>query len=313
MAHEVEQMFYFGEVPWHGLGTELKEIPTSENAIIAAGLNWNVEKHNILCENGELPETRIEDFFAIKRDDKIGPKSVLGIVGKRYKPVQNKNAFNFFDTVVGEKKAIYHTAGSLCDGKVIWILAKLPEGISISSNDNVELYTLLMNRHDGKRSLIVRPTPIRVVCNNTLNMALSEKNTNSLSFRHTTNIDIQMKMAALSFNHSLKTFEETKAAYKVIAQKDVSRDSLEEYFNNVIDFNKKSKRSLIKRNKLVEVFDYDVQTNNLKPSLWVAYNSVTYMVDHEFGRDNKRLEKAWIGNGFDLKQKALNVALQMAA
>lgn len=311
MAHEVEQMFYFGDVPWHGLGTELKEIPTSENAIVAAGLNWNVTKEKI--DISSFPTTRIEDFFAIKRNDKTGPKSVLGIVGKRYKPVQNINAFNFFDTIVGEKKAIYHTAGSLCEGKVIWILAKLPESISISSNDKVELFTLLMNRHDGKSSLIVRPTPIRVVCNNTLNMALSEKTTSQMTFRHTTNVDVQMKMAALSLNYSLKTFEETKQAYKTIAQKDVSKESLTEYFNNVIDFNEKSKRSFIKRNRLIDVFDYDVQTNNLKPSLWVAYNSVTYMVDHEFGREQKRLEKAWIGNGFDLKRKALNVAIQMAA
>jgi phage/plasmid-like protein (TIGR03299 family) len=321
--HNIETIFYFGQTPWHGLGVPLKEIPTSEKAIIAAGLDWKVTKEKLYYakENiGTLDDQeivgsieRVEDYFAIKRSDKQDSKSILGIVGKRYSPVQNINAFNFFDTVVGEKKAIYHTAGSLDKGKVVWILAKLPEGISISSNDNIELYTLLMNRHDGKRSVIVQPTPIRVVCQNTLNMALVE-NKNRLTFRHTKNVDSQMKMAALSLNHSLKTFEETKEAYKLIAKKEVTSDSLKEYFDNVVDFNEKSRRSINRRSHLIDIFDYDTQKNNLRPSLWIAYNAITYWVDHEKGKsDDKRLSNAWTGNGFSIKQKALDVAIQMAA
>lgn len=309
MAHNVESMFYFGEVPWHGIGTHLEDIPTSERAIIASGLNWKVTKENIFIENKEIKNS----FAVVRRNENGEIKNVLGIVGKNYKPVQNIEAFNFFDTIVGEKKAIYHTAGSLRSGKIIWILAKLPQNIFVSSNDCVELYTLLMNRHDGKKSLIVRPTPIRVVCNNTLNIALSQETDNILSFRHTKNINEQMQMAATTLNYSLTLFEKTKEAYTFIAKKEVTKETLTEYFNNVINFNEKSKKSLNKRNRLFDVFDYDVQTNKIKPSLWVAYNSVTYFIDHEDGKEKRRLEKAWVGNGFSTKQKALNLAIQMAA
>jgi len=314
MSDLVENMFFFGEIPWHGKGTELKEIPTSEKAIVAAGLDWKVTKERLLA-NVEDCDMKLEDYFAIRRSDKQDSKAILGVVGKRYTPVQNKNAFSFFDTIVGEKKAIYHTAGSLDNGKCIWILAKLPDGLSISSNDNVELYTLLMNRHDGQRSVIIQPTPIRVVCNNTLSLALSEKSKQRLSFRHTANVETQMRMAALSLNYSLGSFEKTKEAYRLIAKRDVNKESLSEYFDNVIDFEeqKKSKSLIAKKERLNQIFDYDVTKNGLKPSLWIAYNAVTYWVDHEKGRDTNRLSSAWLGGGFLLKQKALNEAVKMAA
>jgi phage/plasmid-like protein (TIGR03299 family) len=302
-------MFYFGERPWHKLGIELKEAPTSKDAIIASGLNWKVSKEKVIVNDVESDE-----FFAIKRSDKNTPKSILGIVGKKYSPVQNENAFDFFDTIVGEKKAMYHTAGSLNDGKTIWILAKLPDGLSISSNDKVELYTLLSNRHDGKRSLIVQPTPIRVVCNNTLNMALRDSS-NRMNFRHTSNVEQKMKMAALSLNFSLKTFAETKDAYKLIAKKEVTTDSLNEYFDNVINFDKarQTKQSLTKKNRLLDIFNYDLTESKSKPSLWIAYNAITYYTDHEMGRERNRLSNAWVGNGFLLKQKALDIAVSMAS
>jgi len=312
----VESMFYFGEVPWHKKGTKLIDIPTSERAIIAAGLDWDVRKEKVYFDDTLNSKSgcyySIKNVSAIVRNDKTGAESVLGIVGKRYTPVQNKNAFNFFDSIVGEKKAIYHTAGSLEDGKIIWILAKLPDGISISGNDEVELYTLLSNRHDGKRSLIVQPTPVRVVCNNTLNLALVERK-QRMTFRHTTNIETQMKMAALSLNHSLETFSKTKEAYKLIASKSVDSVKLNEYFEEVLSIEEFSNKKNAKKNRLVNVFDHDVSTNSLNPSLWIAYNAVTYWSDHEKGNSEKRLSNSWFGSGFAIKQKALDVAIRMAA
>lgn len=314
MTALVEQMMYFGDAPWHKLGIELKEVPTSEKAIVAAGLDWKVCREKIWFKDLDEQMVPIDHGFAIRRLDKVGPKSIIGIVGKRYTPVQNINAFNFFDTIVEENKAIYHTAGSLDNGKVIWILAKLPDGLEISSNDNIELFTLLMNRHDGKRSLIVQPTPIRVVCMNTLSMALAES-TNRLSFRHTANVDQQMKMAALTLAHSLAAFSKTKEAFKTLVLKDVSQSSLNEYYDNVLDITEIiSKKKLEKKTRLNQIFQADLEISKSKPSLWIAYNSVTYLADHELGKnDDKRLLSSWLGSSNMLKQKALSAALQVAA
>jgi phage/plasmid-like protein (TIGR03299 family) len=185
MAANVESMFYVRETPWHGLGTRVIEAPDSRNALIAAGLDWNVLQEPVYTENREL----VEGYKANVRDT---DRKVLGVVTDRYKVIQNREAFEFTDALLGEGVR-YETAGSLQGGKRVWMLARLPHEYIISG-ERISPYLLFSNTHDGSGAIKVALTPIRVVCNNTLNLALSTAK-RSWSMIHTGDIKGKMQEA----------------------------------------------------------------------------------------------------------------------
>lgn len=164
MAANVETMFYTRTAPWHGLGTRVLEAPTSSAALSLAGLDWKVVQKPVFTADGLF----ISGFKANVRDR---DNQVLGVVSDRYKVVQNEDAFAFTDELLGEG-VTYETAGSLQNGRRTWILAKLPQRYIISG-DEIDPYLVFMNSHDGKGAIKAAMTPIRVVCQNTLNLALS--------------------------------------------------------------------------------------------------------------------------------------------
>lgn len=164
MAANVESMFYVRETPWHGLGTRVKEAPSSKDALIYAGLDWKVIQEPVYTESQEL----IEGYKANVRDS---DRRVLGVVTDRYKVIQNEEAFAFTDALLGEGVR-YETAGSLQGGKKVWMLARMPHEYIITG-ERISPYLLFSNTHDGSGAIKVALTPIRVVCNNTLNLALS--------------------------------------------------------------------------------------------------------------------------------------------
>ena len=169
MSHEIESMFSASrEKPWHYEMTKdttkiLENAPTSKEAIELAGLNWTVEGRPIYDGNGK----EIEGF---KANTRSSDNSILGIVTNKYKVVQNFEAFDFTDNLIGEEM-FYETAGSLKNGKTIWLLGKLPDKYIVG--DKFEPYVCFTNSHDGTGAIKIAMTPIRVVCNNTLNMAIS--------------------------------------------------------------------------------------------------------------------------------------------
>ncbi|MDY4662195.1 DUF932 domain-containing protein [Pseudoflavonifractor capillosus] len=164
MPANVETMFYVREKPWHGLGTEVQEAPASIDALIYAGLDWRVEQRDVYTGDGAL----IPGYKAnIRNTD----NAVLGIVSDRYKVVQNEDAFQFTDDLLGEG-VTYETAGALQGGKKVWMLAKMPHRYIIAG-DEIAPYLVVMNSHDGSSGIKVAMTPIRVVCQNTLNLALN--------------------------------------------------------------------------------------------------------------------------------------------
>lgn len=164
MAANVESMFYVREKPWHGLGTAVKEAPSSADALVYAGLDWTVEQKDVYNDLG-LP------IAGYKANTRSTDNSVLGIVSDRYKVVQNEDAFRFTDDLLGEG-VTYETAGSLQDGKKVWMLAKMPHRYIIAG-DEISPYLVVMNSHDGSSGIKVAMTPIRVVCQNTLNLAMN--------------------------------------------------------------------------------------------------------------------------------------------
>ena len=214
MAANVETMFSVREVPWHGLGTIVKEAPTSADAIRLAGLDWKVEQKEIFLADG----TKIEGSYANVRDIDNKP---LGIVGERYKIVNNSDAFEFTDELLNEG-AEYETAGSLKNGKQIWLLARLSENYKILG-DEVTPYCCFTNTHDGTGAIKVAMTPVRVVCNNTLNLAL-KKAKRTWSARHTQTIKSKMSEARETLGLAKKYMNtlqfEFEEYYKVKLNKD---------------------------------------------------------------------------------------------
>lgn len=163
MAANVETMFSVREKPWHGLGTIVAEALSSKEALLAAGLNWNVEQEPIYTDTKEL----IEGYKVNIRDT---DRKVLGVVSDRYKVIQNKEAFAFTDELL-EEGVDYETAGALQEGRKVWLLARMPHEYIITG-ERITPYLLFSNTHDGTGAVKVALTPVRVVCNNTLNLAL---------------------------------------------------------------------------------------------------------------------------------------------
>lgn len=165
MSANVETMFYVRQAPWHGLGKRVEETLASSEALTVAGLNWNVVQKSIYTDDKIL----IPSYKANVRES---DGKILGVVTNRYKIVQNKEAFAFTDRLLGEGVR-YETAGSLQDGKKVWMLAKLPEKYKVV-DDEITPYMVFANSHDGTGSIKVAMTPVRVVCQNTLNLALHD-------------------------------------------------------------------------------------------------------------------------------------------
>lgn len=222
MAANVETMFYTREKPWHGLGVQVQEAPTSKQALIMAGLDWNVIQEPILTQRGEV----IPGYKINMRDY---DNKILGVVSNRYKVVQNEEAFAFTDALLGEG-VTYETAGSLAEGKRTWILAKLPHHYIISG-DEITPYLVFMNSHDGSGSIKVAMTPIRVVCQNTLNLALSTAK-RCWSTNHIGNIQGKMDEARDTLKLASTYMVELGKGIEELQRKKISDQQVMEYIES---------------------------------------------------------------------------------
>jgi len=189
MPANVETMFYNRETPWHGLGTRVEEALSSAEAIQMAGLDWAVQVQNLYAYH-DWGYVTVPDLFGTVR---LTDGRVLGAVGNHYKVVQNREAFDFMDSLLGEGVR-YETAGSLEEGRRVWMLARLDGEYFAPDGTALEPYMCLMNSHDGRGSLKVCMTPVRVVCSNTLNLALSSAR-RSWAARHTSAIKSKIDVA----------------------------------------------------------------------------------------------------------------------
>jgi len=319
MSAEVENMMYVGEVPWHGLGIKLDAPPTAEEAIIAAGLNWEVNLKDLYTTTEKDLFSPLDSHRAVVRDS---DNSILGVVGNRWQPLQNKDAFKFFDPFIESGEAEYHTAGSLKEGKRIWILSKLKgDPITIVKNDVIEKYLLLSNAHDGKVSVNVRFTPIRVVCSNTLNAAESDNQAPFLRIMHRGKVEDTLKEVQNIVSMTNATFETTAEQYRYLASKQVK--NLDRYILNVLkpklqilELSEEEVEKNLPRAKddIEQLFVSGRGQDNpaVKGTYWAAYNAVTEWVDYKRGRDETRLEKAWYGKGQRIKTLALSTATALA-
>lgn len=228
MAANVESMFYTREKPWHGLGTKVEEAPTSTDALRLAGLDWQVIQEPIYTDTGE----RISGYKANVRDS---DRKVLGVVTERYKIIQNQEAFAFTDSLLGEGVR-YETAGALQEGKKVWLLARLPREYIISG-ERISPYLVFSNTHDGSGAVKVALTPIRVVCNNTLNLALSTAS-RSWSMIHTGNIKNKVWEAKNTLFMAEEYMEKLGKEFENLRKQKLSDQQIKEYIEILLPMEK---------------------------------------------------------------------------
>lgn len=219
MSANVESMFYVRETPWHGLGTRVMAAPGSKDALIAAGLDWNVVQEPIYT-------TENEPIKGYKANVRESDRKVLGVVTDRYKVVQNQEAFAFTDELLGQGVR-YETAGSLQEGKKVWLLAHMPHEYIIAG-ERISPYLLFSNTHDGSGAVKVAVTPIRVVCNNTLNLALRTAE-RSWSMIHTGDIRNKMKEASDTLFKAERYMDELGKEFERLRMKKITDREVRDY------------------------------------------------------------------------------------
>lgn len=224
MSANVETMFYVRNVPWHGLGTRVMEAPASSEALKLAGLDWKVLQEPVYTENGEL----IRGYKANVRDT---DRKVLGVVTDRYKVVQNQDAFAFTDALLGQGVR-YETAGSLMGGKKVWLLAHMPREYIISG-ERISPYLVFSNTHDGSGAVKVAVTPIRVVCSNTLNLALASAK-RSWSMVHTGDIKSKLEEAKKTLFLADAYMESLGKEFEVLQRQEMTEKKVREYISQLL-------------------------------------------------------------------------------
>lgn len=326
MAHQVESMFSVQQTPWHKLGIILKEAPTSEDAIVAAGLNWKAEFRDLYVGpdsagalTGDAPAFWSSNKALVRSDN----QSELAIVGKTYQPLQNDKAFAFFDPFVQANLARYETAGSLREGKVVWVLARLNrDPIVIGANDEVNKYLLLSNSHDGTMAVRVGFTPIRVVCANTLAMSMRNKDSKLLRVTHSKRTENRLDQIRDIVNAADAKFEATAEQYKRLAHKNVFVKDLRNYVDIVFGFSahEESTRRQIAQEKtyssILRLFESGrgAELKSARGTAWGMYNAVTEYLSYERGKtENNRLDQLWFGHAAKINALALTEAVKLAA
>jgi phage/plasmid-like protein (TIGR03299 family) len=319
MAHALEmingeaQMAYAGDVPWHGLGVKVSNDLTPEQMLKAAGLDWTVDPVELFAEVGDRRLPTGHRALVRSTDQRV-----IDVITDDWNPVQNQDAFEFFNDFVAHGDMSMETAGSLKDGKIIWALAKVKDSFDLfGGKDRVDAYLHFTNPHQYGQSIDVRFTPIRVVCNNTLTLSLNTKSKNMVKVSHRREFDAdQVKEALGVAKHKLAKYKEMA---EFLSQKRYNSENVVDYFKRifpVLTTKADSKKELSNSaGRALEIVKYDSQPGAEygKGSWWEAFNTITYMTDHEIGRSvDARLTSAWYGANKNLKTRALELAVEYA-
>ncbi len=324
MAHDLATtngkmaMAYFGETPWHRLGTKLDNPATAAEAIEAAGLGYQAELTPLKTDEG----LAVLDRKAVIRSD---TREVLGVVGTSYVPIQNAECFSFLDAVVAEGSLRYHSAGALGKGERIWLLAKLPGHIQVNGTEDVtDKYLLLHNSHNGSSALRVFFTPIRVVCANTLAVADRRGRGQGIAIRHQGNLAAKVRQAQTVLGLANHFYDDIQIKVDLLANHYPTAAQLKNFFTTLYPDlpGGRNKRAENIRSELSRLFEegrgQDIP--GICHSSWAALHAVTEWVDHHrptrarnaVERDGMRLQSQWFGSGAQLKSTAWDLALQMA-
>lgn len=341
MSHQVETMAWSGDKPWHGLGVEVNSNLTPEEMLIAAQLDWSVSKRpSYTLDTPEWSEgsglIQAPNTFHIVRDS---DNRVLSHCGKDYMPIQNKEVFKFFKRFTEAGHMSMETAGSLKDGGEIWGLAKIAEDFDLAGDDQIKGYLLINQPHIVGRSMTIKLTPIRVVCNNTLTFALQHGGTASFRMPHVREFgDDVIQAAEEALGLSAERMAEFREAATLLSKKKAKHSDVLEYVGQIyqpimLDEYRKQ-RDLREKGEVIGQQEPLIDNFNKFPKLvvdalgespgsqlksargtwWGALNAVTYVEDHlrESQSEGNALHSAWFGAAANRKSKALDLAVKYA-
>lgn len=297
MSHELESMFYVAgrteeererNKPWHGLGTPVEEALTSAEALKIAGLDWEVNPKKMFLEGGiEVP-----GWVANVRSS---DESVLGVVSNKYRICQNKEAFEFTDSLIGEEVK-YETAGSLFNGKKVWMLAKMPKTTILG--DDVEPYICFTNSHDGKGAIQVCMTPVRVVCNNTLNLALKDTK-RSWTTRHMGDLQSKLSEAKYTLELAHKYLDDLGMQADKLANITINEDMIQKALNEIFQIkdgsSDRQKANVQKMKDAYQICYFAPDIAKFRGTAWGAINAMADMCTHTTPNRNTQTfaERNW--------------------
>lgn len=313
MAHAVEQMMFVGQTPWHGLGNQVEADVTVGDAIVAAGLDWEVGLKDLFTSDREPVPARA----TYRKTD----GSILGVVGPRYTPLQNRDAFDWFQPFLDANECAIHTAGSLHSGQKVWVLAQLNRDNSeIVTGDEVSKFILLSNSHDGTTAIRVGYTPIRVVCANTMAMAHSKGSGSQLiRIRHTRSSQKNLEQVRDIMDNINTQFEATAEQFRFLASKNFNQSDINRYvkvmlgIEGTVDSDIKTRTRNIMDEILALVEGPKQSAANVRGTWWAAYNGYNEYLNYNKGRtEDNRLDSLWFGANANDNIKALNTALEFA-
>lgn len=343
MAHQIEQIAYVGETPWHGLGNQLSPNQPLEVWAQQAGMDWRIESSNVSYmaqnERGQSIIMPFEEQRVLYRSDTHAP---LSVVSQRYQEVQPKEILEFYRDLTEQSGFELETAGVLKGGKKFWALARTGQSSALKSKDVSNGYILLATACDGTLATTAQFTSIRVVCNNTLAIALRGQSSSAgvVKVPHSTKFDAEKVKQQLGI--SVRAWDEHMYEMKQLTQRKVSQQEAKAYFDavfnnstmsisdpeeNIIQFyrnvaqqvqEKKPEPNGRAMNKGLEMFNGQGRGAELSSAKDTAYGllcSITEFVDHErraMSTDH-RLDSAWFGAGAGVKQRGLEQALALIA
>lgn len=320
MAHELEiingeaQMFSVRQTPWHKLGKVLDNPPTSEEAIKLAGLDWEVTPTQIYYKTGEFYNAFPKRVALVRNID----NKPLSVVSNTYKPLQNREAFEWFDSIVQEGNATYETAGSLQGGKRIWVMAKLSDDMEVIKGDAVRQYILLCNSHDGISGVMIQPTPIRVVCNNTLMASLGTGMVSNIW--HQGDLTRKMEQTKRLLGLAKEEFDVRKEVFQHMARFSVNDQKIGEYVSRLIpDANKEAtdrvKESVnVARERIWQLHEegFGHEIAGVRGTMWGLYNAAVEYSDYDMPKKVRDLGNYQLfGMGAQFKRRAYSEAVEM--
>jgi phage/plasmid-like protein (TIGR03299 family) len=333
MPADIGEMFYTGETPWHGLGIALAEPATLDEAIKVGGLDWQVGQMALMTADD--PPSPVPKRRAIVRlDREPGHEGrVLGVAHLGFQPVQNRDGALLFDAIFGHGKAVYHTGGYLGNGELVWLLAKIDKPLEIAPGDVVQPYALLASSHDGSMALSIGLTTVRVVCRNTLALAMREKAFGQQFRRaHQGPLREHAEAAQAFFAASLKELDFVAGAFTDLTKRTCADETFKQIVEALLPEPAKPRNAdrnpgLLKawENRVAEVRKARQEISELRMrgrgmelpgsrgTFWGILNAVLEFIDHHREVKGSRLSYALMGDGMDLKVRAFNLIRDEAA
>ncbi len=314
MSHLVETMAYVGSTPWHGLGNQLTEQQPVDVWLHEAGMNWTIEQSDVMFNVSKdgMHIQRHRDAKVLYRSDTMAP---LSVVSPRYKVVQPHEVLHFYNDLVHAGGFELETAGVLKGGKKLWALARTGQEAQVRSGDKVKAYLLLATSCDGTLCTTAQFTSVRVVCNNTLQIAVGERN-GAVKVPHSTAFDPRSVKDALGIG--LSGWDAFMVNIRLLSKHSVSPEEAEAFFAEVLDEQQSPQqetptlsRAMQQLTMLYSGAGMGSMLTGARGTAWGLVNAVTEYVDHRRRARNQdyRLDSAWFGQGAQLKQKALDKAL----